>query len=123
MPSSTLSPPSTPPPNPLPSGVGAMVSLHSLSHTKNVPNLDWVLVNELLLAPHELGPTSTNFSDSKTTLNCFFQKSIKFKKNFGSLILDYFFFFCFSSFKVYFHIYSCFTKKMCFILINFLLIS
>jgi len=56
----------------LPSGVGAMVSLHSLSHAKNAPNPNWVLVSGLLLAPHELGPTPTNFSGSKTILNFFF---------------------------------------------------
>jgi len=63
----------------LPSGAGAMVSLHSLSHAKNASNPNWVLVSELLLTPHELGPTPTNFSDFKTTLNIFFffQKNIK----------------------------------------------
>jgi len=67
------------PPNPLPSGAGAMVSLHSLSHAKNAPDPNWVPVSGLLLALHELGPTPTNFSDSKTTLNFFFffQKNIK----------------------------------------------
>ena len=60
-----------PPPNPLSSGAGAMVSLHSLSHAKNAPNPNWVLVSGLLLAPHELGPTPTNFSNSKLPLTFF----------------------------------------------------
>jgi len=64
----------------LPSGVATMVSLPSLSHAKNTPNPNWVLVSGLLLAPHELGPTPTNFSDSKTTLNFFFLFSKKYKK-------------------------------------------
>jgi len=74
MSSSMLLPstPLPPPPIPLLSGVGAMVSLHSLSHAKNAPNPSWVLVSGLLLAPHELGPTPTNFSDSKTSINIFF---------------------------------------------------
>jgi len=63
--------PSPPPPNPLSSDAGVMVSLHSLSHAKNALNANWVLVSGLLLAPHELGPTPTNSLDSKTTLNIF----------------------------------------------------
>jgi len=104
--------PSPPLPNPLSSVAGAMMSLHSLSHAKNAPNPNWVLVSGLPLAPHELGPTPTNFSNFKTTLNIFFifQKNIKYK-NFGSLILGYFLFFVFLLLRSIFHIYSCFTKK------------
>ena len=117
--------PLPPPPNPLPSGVATMVSLPSLSHAKNTPNPNWVLVSGLLLAPHELGPTPTNFSDSKTTLNFFFLFSKKYKKNFGSLILGYFLVFVFLLLRSIFHIYSCFTKKNVFYFnkfsINFLI--